>query len=83
MLSLSVRVLTQLRLLLLRRQPMLVASPVLPAGWIHSPNYQGPDRRLADRRAYRERRTRPRGGLGWWRHTDRRGDVDRRAVSRH
>lgn len=50
---------------------------------IHSPDYHGPDRRVADRRTGLDRRLAPRFGYGWWDDPERRAGRDRRRRDNH
>lgn len=47
-------------------------------GYIATPGYHGPDRRVAERRTGSERRQNRRFGYGWWDDPDRRSLPDRR-----
>lgn len=81
--SFSERFLDRLRAVFRPRPDLELATLVLPNGWIKTPDYHGPDRRVVERRTQRERRINPRVGMGWWRSRDRRAGGERRRASIH
>lgn len=84
MLSLSERLLSQLRAVFGRRSPLSTDSTAPSLGWIATPCYSGPERRAEERRSLRERRSaQPRAGMTWWNTGDRRAGAERRQLLTH